>query len=68
VEALDSQSHEQIAAYIETCMAKKYNWGKGLKEGTEAYLDAYSTWDYTQKAMNYWAKLLRTRLDEAHGK
>jgi len=31
-------------------------------------LDAYSKWEYTEKAMDYWAQLLRERLDAAHRK
>ena len=68
LEALDSVSSEQVAAYIETRMAKKYNWTEGVSTGVSDYVKAYSTWDYTKKAMDFWAKLTRQRLDEAHGK
>ena len=33
-----------------------------------SYLDAYAKWEDTKKAMDYWAELLRKRLDETHGK
>ncbi|RLD06038.1 MAG: hypothetical protein DRI65_07560 [Chloroflexota bacterium] len=65
IEAMDSQSSKQIAAYIETRVGKKYVWNKGVGEGVGQYAKAYSTWAYTQKAMDYWAKLLRERLDAA---
>ena len=68
LEALDSVSSEQVAAYIEMRMAKKYNWTEGVGTGVSDYVKAYSTWDYTKQAMDYWAKLTRQRLDEAHGK
>ena len=68
LEALDSKSSEQVAAYIETRMAKKYNWTEGVSTGVSDYVKAYSTWDYTKQAMDFWAKLIRQRLDEAHGK
>jgi len=68
LEALDSVSSEQVAAYIETRMGKKYNWTEGVAKGVGDYVKAYSTWDYTRQAMDYWAKLIRQRLDETHGK
>jgi hypothetical protein len=67
-EALDSTSSEQLAAYIETRNAKKYNWSKGVSEGVSSYMKAYSKWDYTKQAIDSWVDLLRKRLDEAHGK
>jgi len=30
-------------------------------------MNAYSKWNYTKTAMDDWAKLLRVRLDAAHG-
>ena len=63
LEVLDSQTSQQIAAYIETRIGKKYVWNKGLIEGTSSYIDAYSTWAYTKKAISFWASLLRERLD-----
>jgi hypothetical protein len=68
LEALDSVSSRQLAAYLETEVGKKYQWTKGIKEGVTSYVDAYSKWDYTKKAMDHWAQLIRQRLDEAHGK
>jgi hypothetical protein len=68
VEALDSDSSKQLAARIETESGKKYDWTHGIKKGVTGYLDAYSKWDYTKKAMDDWAALLRKRLDELHGK
>ena len=68
MEALDSTSDQQLAAYIETEVGKKYQWTKGVSEGVSSYMDAYSKWDYTKKAIDHWAQLIRQRLDEAHGK
>jgi len=68
MEALDSVSSQQLAAYIETEVGKKYQWTKGVAEGVTSYVKAYSKWDYTKKAMDTWAQLLRKRLDETHGK
>ena len=68
LEALDSTSSQQLAAYIETEVGKKYQWTKGITKGVTSYVDAYSKWDYTKKAIDGWAQLIRQRLDEAHGK
>jgi len=68
MEALDSATSKQLGAYIETEVGKKYQWTKGISEGVSSYMNAYSKWDYTKKAMDQWAQLLRQRLDEIHGK
>jgi len=68
MEVMDSESNKQIAAFIETQVAKKYNWTEGLKKGVTDYLHAYSTWAYTKDAMDHWAKMLRQRMDTVHGK
>ena len=67
-EALDSVSNKQVAAYIETRIGKKYYWSKGIATGVSSYTKAYSTWAYTKQAFDYWAKLLRERLDAARAK
>ena len=66
MEALDSVSSQQIAAYIETRVGKKYHWTKGVKTGVSDYMKAYSTWKYTKQSFDVWAKLIRERLDAAH--
>jgi len=68
VEALDSVSSTQLAAFIETKLGKKYNWTHGISAGVSDYIRAYSKWSYTEQAMDHWAGLIRQRLDEAHGK
>ena len=68
IEALDSESNKQLAAYIETRIGKKYNWTQGVGTAAKDYLKAYSTWDYTKQGMDHWAQLIRDRLDAAHGK
>jgi hypothetical protein len=67
MEALDSETHTRVASFIERRAAKKYNWNQGVEKGVTSYMKAYSTWDYTKEAFDYWAKLLRERLDAAHG-
>ncbi len=67
-EALDSTTNQQVGAFIETRTAKKYAWTEGVETGVKSYLKAYSTWAYTQQAMDYWAQLLRQRLDHLNGK
>jgi len=66
LEALDSESNRQVAAYIETRVGKKYHWNKGVTTAASDYMKAYSTWAYTQQAMDHWATLVRERLDRAH--
>ncbi len=68
MEALDSLSNEQIGAYIEHRVGKKYEWTKGVERGVKDYLRAYSTWAYTKQAMDGWAQLVRRRMDESQGK
>ncbi len=68
LEALDSISSQQLAAYIETRTGQKYNWTHGIKEGVSSYIKAYSKWDYTKQAMDTWAQLLRERLDSLRDK
>lgn len=67
MEALDSQSNQQVAAYIEREIGLKYHWTEGVKTAATDYLKAYSTWAFTKQAMDHWAKTIRTRLDKAHG-
>ncbi|MDE0944617.1 MAG: DUF3313 family protein, partial [Alphaproteobacteria bacterium] len=67
LEALDSQSNEQVAAYIERSIGLKYHWNKGVGTAVKDYLKAYSTWDYTKQAMDHWAQAIRQYMDKAHG-
>ena len=68
METLDSVSSQQVAAYIETQLAKKYDWTHGVTTGVKSYMKAYSTWNYTKKAMDHWVETIRKRLDDAHSK
>lgn len=68
LETMDSQSSQQVGAFIETKPAKKYEWNKGVKTGVKSYAQAYSTWSYTKKAIDDWVKMIRHRLDIAHSK
>jgi hypothetical protein len=73
-EILDSATNEQLVAYVERYIPKKYDveLDKGVvgavTKGVGQYVKAYSTWEYTRDAFDYWALKLRHRLDEAHGK
>lgn len=54
-------------------LAVPFGWiadmGSGVAvKGVSGYMKAYSKWDYTKQAMDYWAQLLRKRLNSAHGK
>ena len=68
MEAMDSVSSQQVGAYVDKEVGKKYQWSKGIGEGVNSYLGAYSKWQYTQKAMDAWAQRLKTTLDELQGK
>jgi hypothetical protein len=68
MEAMDSVSSEQVGAYIDKEVGKKYQWTKGVGEGVDSYLGAYSKWKYTQKAMDAWAQRLKTTLDDLKSK
>ena len=67
LEALDSQSNRQVAAFIEREIGLKYQWSKGVATGVSSYTKAYSTWAYTKQAMDHWAQAIRDHLDKAHG-
>ena len=67
MEALDSLSSEQIGAYIEHRVGKKYHRTKGVETGVKDYLKSYSTWAYTKQAMDAWAQLIRQRMDGVQG-
>ena len=67
MEAMDSASSQQVGAYIDREVGKKYNWSKGISEGISSYANAYSKWQYTKKAMDLWAQRLKTTLDELEG-
>lgn len=73
-EFLDSRSNEVLAAYVDRQVGKKYNIdvsegvGSAVSKGFSSYSKAYSTWAYAEAAFDYWAGLLRKRLDEAHGR
>ena len=68
METLDSVSSQQVAAYIETELAKKYDWTHGVATGVGSYMKAYSTWNYTKKAIDHWVETIGKRVDDAHSK
>jgi hypothetical protein len=71
IEALDSESHQQVAAYIETRAAKKFDVdlsdgvGSAVGKGVSGYAGSFSTWAYTKKAMDHWADLIGAWLKSA---
>ena len=73
-EGLDSMTLEQVIAYVEQRYPKKYDvdtsegLGKAVTKGYGEYFKSYQAWAYTKGAFDYWAKKLRTRLDEIYGK
>lgn len=73
-EFLDSVTNEELVAYVDRRIGKKYDYDfhrgpvKFVTQAAVSYAEAYTTWGYTKEAFDYWAKELRKRLDEAHGK
>jgi len=71
MEAMDSNSHRQVAAYIETRAGKKFNVdlskgvGDAVSKGFGGFTDSFNTWAYTKKAMDYWAARVGAWLDSA---
>jgi len=61
IEAMDSSSHRQVAALIETRAAKKFDVdlsegvGGAISKGVGGFTDSFSTWAYTKKPMDHWA-------------
>ena len=64
VEGIDSQSQQQVFAYVEQRYGKKYD----VEDPAGGYLKGFTEWGHVKKAFDYWAKKFRTRLDEIHGK
>jgi len=56
-EFLDSQTNERLGAAIDTKAGEKYKVVKGMDK-----------WGHAKDAFNFWAKRLRTWLDEVHGR
>jgi hypothetical protein len=71
MEAMDSRSNRQVAAYIETRAAKKFNVdlgegvGNAVSKGVGGFADSFNTWAYTKKAMTYWATRIGDWLESA---
>jgi hypothetical protein len=63
VAGIDSETLQTVFAYVEERYGKKYD-----AENPGSYFKAYTEWGYVKQAFDYWAKKLRTRLDEIHGK
>ena len=61
-EFLDGQSNERLAAVASKQAGKKY------VPFTDRKFDPTSTWGQVEQGMDYWAKKLRTRVDQLHGK
>jgi len=61
-EFLDAQTNERLAAVASKQAGKKYVPLTGKK------FDPAGTWGQVEQAMDYWAKKLRQRVDQLHGK
>ena len=61
-EFLDAQSNERLAAVASKQAGKKY------VPFTDRKFDPTSTWGQVEQGMDYWAKKLRTRVDQLQGK
>jgi hypothetical protein len=61
-EFLDAQSNERLAAVASKQAGKKY------VPFTDRKFDPTSTWGQVEQAMDSWAKKLRARVDQLHGK
>jgi hypothetical protein len=57
MEVLDSQTNELLAAAIDTKAGKKYQVVEGMQK-----------WGHAKDAFTFWAKRLRSRLDDLQGK
>lgn len=70
-EFLNSETQEQVAAYFEQRLGKKFDVqleegaSKAVSKGITSYTKAYSEWGYVKQAFDYWAHKLRVRLDNA---
>jgi hypothetical protein len=73
IEVLDSMTNQQLGAYVERRLPKKFDFdtsegtGGAVSKAATSYLDSYSKWDFTKAAFDYWAEGFRIRLDEARG-
>jgi hypothetical protein len=73
VEVLDSMTNEQLGAYVERRLPKKYNVdtsegaGGAVKTYADSYLKSYTEWGHTKNAFDFWAEGFRKRLDETRG-
>lgn len=71
---IDSRTSRVIAEYADTRVGRKYvvdtskGVGNAITTGFSDYAKAYSTWAYAEQAFDGWARLLRARLDQAHGR
>jgi hypothetical protein len=71
MEAMDSNSNRQVAAYIETRAGKKFDFdlsegiGNAVSKGVGGFTDSFYTWAYTKKAMDYWATRVGAWLNSA---
>jgi len=61
-EGIDSETLQPVFSYVETRYGKKYD-----AENPGGYLKGFSEWGYVKQAFDFWAKKVRTRLDEIHG-
>jgi len=74
MEVLDSVSNERLAALVERKYGTKYGLDlekapdDATKEAVEQYFNSYTNWGYAKQSFEQWAKWIRKRWDEVHGK
>jgi hypothetical protein len=62
-EGIDSETLDPVFKYVENRRGKKYD----AEDPAGGYLKGFSEWGHVKTAFDFWAKKVRTRLDEIHG-
>jgi hypothetical protein len=74
VQFIDGATDRVVAEFADVQFGRKYDVNatgsvtSAVTSGVTNYLDAYSTWAYTQQAFDRWALQLRRRLDQINGR
>ncbi|MEP7328780.1 MAG: DUF3313 domain-containing protein [Betaproteobacteria bacterium] len=74
VQFIDSAADRVVAEFTDIQYGRKYavdskaGLSTAITSGVSNYLDAYSSWAYTQQAFDRWSQQLRRRLDQINGR
>ncbi len=74
VQFIDGATDRVVAEFADVQFGRKYDVNatgsvtSAVTSGVTNYLDAYSTWAYTQQAFDRWSLQLRRRLDQINGR